>query len=67
MTMPADAPANAVPAAPPLPPLAIGGFTLRSRLVVGTGKYRDYPTMQAAIEASGAMPMNLFTACGWPG
>ena len=52
-----DAPANAapaVPAAPPLPPLAIGGFTLRSRLVVGTGKYRDYPTMQAAIEASGA-------------
>ncbi len=52
-----DAPANAAPAAPaapPLPPLAIGGFTLRSRLVVGTGKYRDYPTMQAAIEASGA-------------
>ena len=37
-----------------IPPLAVGAFTLRSRLVVGTGKYRDYPTMQAAIEASGA-------------
>ena len=40
--------------APAIPPIRIGSFTLRSRLVVGTGKYRDYPTMQAAIEASGA-------------
>ena len=42
------------PASPALPPLRIGSFTLNSRLVVGTGKYRDYATMQAAIEASGA-------------
>jgi thiazole synthase len=34
--------------------LAIGPVTLRSRLIVGTGKYRDNPTMVAAIEASGA-------------
>jgi thiazole synthase len=39
---------------PHVPALAVGPFTLRSRLVVGTGKYRDYPTMQRAIEASGA-------------
>ncbi len=26
----------------------------RSRLIVGTGKYPDYPTMQKALEASGA-------------
>jgi thiazole synthase len=45
---------HAEAAAPIIPPITIGGFTLRSRLVVGTGKYRDYPTMQAAIEASGA-------------
>ncbi len=37
-----------------IPPLQVGPFTLQSRLVVGTGKYRDYPTMQAAIDASGA-------------
>lgn len=41
-------------ATPAIPPLTVGPFTLRSRLVVGTGKYRDYPTMQAAVEASGA-------------
>jgi thiazole synthase len=40
--------------APAIPPLAVGPFLLRSRLVVGTGKYRDYPTMQRAIAASGA-------------
>lgn len=37
-----------------VPPLRVGTFVLRSRLVVGTGKYRDYPTMQAAVDASGA-------------
>lgn len=41
-------------ATPAIPPLTVGPFTLRSRLVVGTGKYRDYPTMQTAVEASGA-------------
>ena len=35
-------------------PLTIGGQTLSSRLVVGTGKYADYETMHSAIEASGA-------------
>lgn len=36
------------------PPLTVGPFSLRSRLVVGTGKYRDEATMVAAIQASGA-------------
>ena len=34
--------------------LEIGGRTFRSRLMVGTGKYRDNETMVRAIEASGA-------------
>ena len=41
--------------APAIPPIRIGSFTLRSRLVVGTGKYRDYPTMQAAIDWAAAL------------
>lgn len=32
----------------------IGGRTLRSRLIVGTGKYRDFDETKRAIEASGA-------------
>ncbi len=35
-------------------PLVIGGREFRSRLMVGTGKYRDNETMVQAIEASGA-------------
>ncbi len=35
-------------------PLTIGGHTFRSRLLVGTGKYRSNAEMIAAIEASGA-------------
>jgi thiazole synthase len=35
-------------------PLAIGGRTFRSRLMVGTGKYRTNHEMVQAIEASGA-------------
>lgn len=35
-------------------PFTLAGRTFRSRLIVGTGKYRDFPTMQAAIDASGA-------------
>src|ERR671914_125917 len=35
-------------------PLAIGGRSFRSRLMVGTGKYRTNPEMVQAIEASGA-------------
>ena len=36
------------------PPLSIGGRAFRSRLFVGTGKYRSNEQMLAAIEASGA-------------
>ena len=36
-----------------IPPLTVGSFTLKSRLVVGTGKYRDYDSMQRALDASG--------------
>jgi thiazole synthase len=35
-------------------PLTIGGRAFRSRLMVGTGKYRDNGEMARAIEASGA-------------
>ena len=35
-------------------PLVIGGHTFRSRLLVGTGKYRTNPEMVEAIAASGA-------------
>lgn len=35
-------------------PLEIAGRTFRSRLIVGTGKYRSNPEMVHAIEASGA-------------
>jgi thiazole synthase len=34
-------------------PLTIAGRTFRSRLILGTGKYPDFPTMAAALEASG--------------
>jgi thiazole synthase len=33
---------------------SIGSHTFTSRLLVGTGKYRDFPTMRRALEASGA-------------
>jgi thiazole synthase len=34
--------------------LQIGGHTLRSRLIVGTGKYKNLEETRAALEASGA-------------
>jgi thiazole synthase len=34
-------------------PLRIADKTFRSRLILGTGKYPDYPTMKAAHEAAG--------------
>ncbi|HCD32816.1 MAG TPA: thiazole synthase, partial [Phycisphaerales bacterium] len=34
-------------------PLIVAGRELKSRLIVGTGKYKDYPTMQKALEVSG--------------
>ena len=41
-------------AAPADAPLAIAGREFRSRLLVGTGKYRDFEETRAAVEASGA-------------
>jgi thiazole synthase len=35
-------------------PLVIGRRSFRSRLLVGTGKYRDFQQTRAAVEASGA-------------
>ncbi len=35
-------------------PLTIAGRTFRSRLIIGTGKYKDYAQNAAALEASGA-------------
>ncbi|MDR3764353.1 MAG: thiazole synthase [Acidobacteriota bacterium] len=35
-------------------PLVIAGKTFQSRLIVGTGKYKDGPQTAAALEASGA-------------
>jgi thiazole synthase len=35
-------------------PLLIAGKALRSRLIVGTGKYKTLPLMKEALEASGA-------------
>lgn len=37
-----------------VPALFIGPFTLKSRLIVGTGKYADFATMRQALDASGA-------------
>lgn len=37
-----------------LDPLIIGGKTYNSRLLIGTGKYRDFAETRAAIDASGA-------------
>jgi thiazole synthase len=43
------------PVAPPVDkPFVVAGRTLRSRLIVGTGKYKDYAQNAAALEASGA-------------
>ncbi len=35
-------------------PLLIGGLSFASRLLVGTGKYKDFAETRAAVEASGA-------------
>jgi thiazole synthase len=47
----------------PLPeldtPLTVAGRTFSSRLIVGTGKYADYPTMQAALDASGSQVITV--------
>jgi len=43
------------PTAPPADkPFVVAGRTLKSRLIIGTGKYKDYAQNAAALEASGA-------------
>src|SRR5579859_167183 len=45
------------PVEPPQPtdkPLTIAGRTYRSRLIIGTGKYKTYQENARALEASGA-------------
>jgi len=37
---------------PDLAPLQLGTRTFTSRLIAGTGKYPDFPTMQAALDAA---------------
>ena len=39
--------------------LSLGPLTLSSRLIVGTGKYPDFPTMRACHEASGTAMVTL--------
>ncbi|HYZ88179.1 MAG TPA: thiazole synthase, partial [Myxococcales bacterium] len=39
--------------------LRFGGHEFTSRLVIGTGKYKDFPTMQKAIVASGAQMVTV--------
>jgi len=40
-------------------PLIVGGRTLSSRLIVGTGKYADYELMQNSLDASGAQVITV--------
>src|SRR5688500_13376710 len=40
-------------------PLVVVGRTLASRLIVGTGKYADFGTMQRALDASGAVAVTV--------
>ena len=50
MNAPARLPENAGIA----DPLVIAGTAYRSRLLVGTGKYKDFDETRRAVEASGA-------------
>ena len=42
-----------------IPPLQLQDITLTSRLVVGTGKYPDYKTMETALDASGCSAVTV--------
>ncbi|HEX5760400.1 MAG TPA: thiazole synthase [Thermoanaerobaculia bacterium] len=46
-------PDTAIAAPPEAEPLVLAGRSFRSRLILGTGKYPDFATMAAALEASG--------------
>jgi thiazole synthase len=43
-----------VPAPPEDRPFTVAGRSFKSRLIIGTGKYKDYAQNAAALEASGA-------------
>jgi thiazole synthase len=49
MNAPADNPSAAID-----DPLVVAGRAYRSRLLIGTGKYRDFAQTRAAVDASGA-------------
>ena len=51
--VPAPAP-SAPPATSPADPLRIGTRTFSSRLLIGTGKYRDFDETRRAVDESGA-------------
>lgn len=40
-------------------PFHLAGRSFTSRLIVGTGKYKDYPTMQQALDASGTQVVTV--------
>ena len=42
-----------------IPSLQLGNITLTSRLVVGTGKYPDYETMEHALDQSGCSAVTV--------
>jgi thiazole synthase len=44
---------------PGLEPFRLASHTFTSRLIVGTGKYRDFPAMQQALEASGTQVVTV--------
>src|SRR5258706_16168305 len=48
-------------------PLTIADRTFRSRLFLGTGKYPDFQTMAAALEASGTEVVTVALRRGNPG
>ena len=45
--------------------LVIAGKTYGSRLLVGTGKYRDFAETRAAVEAYGAQIVTVATRRTW--
>ncbi len=48
-----DTPTQQTPRSPANHPLIVGGRTLASRLIVGTGKYATFEQMNRALDASG--------------
>ena len=44
-------------------PLVLGSHSLRSRLIVGTGKYATFELMRECLEVSGSDVITVRTAC----